>query len=135
MTPDAYHQLPGLSSSGARKLLDCPAKFKYELDNPPPPKDVFDFGRVAHRLVLGEGDQYQVVYADSWRSQSARDLRDQARADGRTPILAKDFDTAQAMATALHKSHAADLFTDGKPAPNQVITQPAQQASFNSNAS
>ena len=46
-----YHRdpVPGgsLSSTGARKLLppSCPAKFRYEQDNPPTPTAALDFGQ------------------------------------------------------------------------------------------
>ena len=56
-----YHAGPSLSSTGARKILDCPARFKWERDNPPPPKPAYDFGHLAHRLVLGEGSVIQIV--------------------------------------------------------------------------
>ena len=114
---DNYHQMPGLSSSGARKLLppSCPAKFKYELDNPPPPRDVFDMGHVAHRLVLGEGEDFDVIVAPDWRSKPAREARDAARDAGRVPILQKDYETCQAMAEQVHQHPvAAKLFAYGK---------------------
>lgn len=114
MTAD-YHQMPGLSSSGARKLLppSCPAKFKWEQDNPPPPRDVFDFGTVAHTLVLGKGESVYVIDAPDWRSKEAREERDGARSQGLVPILRKDHNTAVAMANALRHQHP-DLFVDGE---------------------
>ena len=49
-----YHADRGsLSSTGARKLLECPARFRHEQLSPPPAKGVFDFGKLAHKLVLG----------------------------------------------------------------------------------
>ncbi len=109
-----YHVGPSLSSSGARKLLDCPARFKWERDNPPPPKPAYDFGHLAHRLILGEGSTIQIVEAADWRSKSAQAERDAARADGAVPVLRSEYDAAKAMREAVmaHPTAAA-LFAEG----------------------
>ena len=49
-----------LSSSGAKALLDCPARFAYQREHPVV-KDAFDFGHVAHARLLGFGDEGVVV--------------------------------------------------------------------------
>lgn len=55
--PEAeYHARPELSSTGARKLLESPAKFRYAQDHPEAPKLVFDAGSAAHTKILGVGD-------------------------------------------------------------------------------
>lgn len=42
-----------LALSGSRvKLLQCPAKYKYELDNPKEPTDAMRFGTLVHTAVL-----------------------------------------------------------------------------------
>src|SRR5690606_11916220 len=54
--PDAeYHTRPELSSTGARLLLDSPAKFKYRMDHPQPGKRDYDIGHAAHAKILGVG--------------------------------------------------------------------------------
>jgi hypothetical protein len=50
-----YHADPALSSTGARKLLESPAKFRYAMDHPQPHKDAFDLGTAVHTKVLGVG--------------------------------------------------------------------------------
>lgn len=50
-----YHADPALSSTGARRLLESPAKFRYSLDHPQPHKDAFDLGTAVHTKVLGVG--------------------------------------------------------------------------------
>ncbi len=50
-----------LSASGAKVLLKCPARFNWERDNPPPPRDVFDLGTAAHTLILGTGQPFVCV--------------------------------------------------------------------------
>ncbi|MGB0750181.1 MAG: PD-(D/E)XK nuclease-like domain-containing protein [Magnetospiraceae bacterium] len=121
---EVYHAdpVPGgsLSSSGARKLLiepfgGCPAKFKYERDNPPEPKAHFDFGHVVHRLVLGKGEAYSVIDAADWRGKATKEAGEAARAAGKVPILAKDFARCEAMADQVRKhDFAGALFQAGK---------------------
>ena len=54
--PDSeYHSLPSLSSTGARLLLESPAKFLYQQTHPQPHKDAFDLGTALHTKVLGVG--------------------------------------------------------------------------------
>lgn len=103
-----YHADPtpagSLSVSGAKKLLppSCPARFKWERDNGQKPKDVFDFGSAAHALVLGVGRDLVEVNADDWRTNAAKETRDEARARGAAPLLSKDMRVVEDMAKALH---------------------------------
>lgn len=115
-----YHADPieggSLSVSEARRVLDCPAKYRWFKDNGQEFKDVFDFGKAAHGLVLGCGGEVVICEFDDWRTKDARAARDEARADGKTPMLTKDYSTVQAMAEAL-KAHpiAMRLFKTGLP--------------------
>ena len=59
-TADYHADRSSLSCSGAKLLLRSPAKFQWRLDHPVV-KDVFDFGTVAHTLVLGEGADIAVL--------------------------------------------------------------------------
>lgn len=101
---DAYHaRHEALSSSGARKILPpyCPAIFEWEQTHPVR-KDVFDFGSAAHKLVLGDRvARLAVIDADSWRTNAAKEARDDARENGLIPILAKDHTILKRMADAL----------------------------------
>lgn len=82
--------------------------------------DRFDVGTVAHALFL-EGDANLVVVdAPDWRTKAAKDARDEARAEGKTALLAHSLASVQGMIAALHRqleAHGADppLFQDGKP--------------------
>ncbi|MER5715781.1 PD-(D/E)XK nuclease-like domain-containing protein [Streptomyces sp. NPDC002132] len=115
LTAEEYHaDKTSISSSGLRALLapGCPAQFKWDRDNPRPPKKEFDFGHVAHKLVLGEGEQVEIVDYPDWRTLDARDQRDNAYAEGRIPILTKDYETAAAMAFQIRQHPiAGPLFT------------------------
>lgn len=110
--------VPGgsLSSSGARLLLppNCPALYKHRMTNPVI-KATFDFGHVAHRLVLGKGAEFEVIDADSWRTNAAKAAGEEARAAGKTPLLTKDFEQALAMANAVRNDPIAGaLFRRGE---------------------
>jgi hypothetical protein len=56
-----------------------------------------DMGSAAHALILG-GRPIMRITADDYRTQAARQARDDARAAGRIPILEKDLATLEAMA-------------------------------------
>lgn len=115
----AYHSdpVPGgsLSSSGARKLLppSCPALFKHERDHGQPPRREFDFGHAAHMEVLGVGMDTVIVQktakdgaksnADDYRTKSAQEHADEIRAEGKTPLLAIEYEQVKAMAAALRQ--------------------------------
>jgi len=109
-----YHSGSSLSSTGARKILECPARFKWERDHPPEPKAAFDFGHLVHRLILGEGSAIQIIEATDWRSKAAQAERDAARANGAVPVLRAEYDAATAMREAVmaHPTAGA-LFADG----------------------
>lgn len=112
--PEAeYHADPSLSSSGARLLLKAPALFRYRQDHPVH-SDAFDFGTVAHKMVLHNGPEVEVIEADDWKLKATREQRDAARAEGKVPILAKDYAKAQAMAAEVHNhAEAGPLLSSG----------------------
>lgn len=113
-----YHaDTTSLSSTGARKLLACPARFKWERDNPPTPTSkAFDFGKLAHKLVLGEGSDIVVVDADNWLTKAAKEQRAAAYAVGAVPVLTSEYDAALAMrATVMAHPVAGSLFSHGSP--------------------
>lgn len=58
-----YHSLPGLSSTGAKKILRSPAHFQHYINNKEAPKSAFDLGSAVHTKVLGTGSDI-AVYPD-----------------------------------------------------------------------
>lgn len=127
--PEAvYHRdpVPGgsLSSSGARKLLapSCPALFKYEQDHKQPHKKAFDLGSAAHQLVLGEGPGIVEISASDMRTKAAKEQRDAAYAEGKIPLLPKEYAQVEEMAAEL-KRHpiAGALFQPGTGRPEQSL--------------
>jgi len=118
---DVYHaDKESLSVSGAKKLLppSCPALFKWQQDHGQPRKAVFDFGRAAHTLVLGSGQEIVRIDAEDWRGKAAREQRDAVYAEGLTPLLKHEYQQACEMADAIaaHPIASALLNPDrGKP--------------------
>jgi hypothetical protein len=124
--PDIYHHMPeavyhgdpvpggSLSSTGARKLIppSCPAKFRWWLDHPEPPRAVFEFGSAAHQLVLGTGPELMEVEADDWRTKAAKEARDQAREGGLIPLLSADYAAVHTMAAELREHPIAGPLLD-----------------------
>lgn len=130
MESHEYHADPcpevSLSSTGIKRLLEypfegCPALFKYLLDNPEPPKDVWDIGKAAHTLLLGKGEKVVVVEADAWRTKEAKSQRDSAREKGHTPLLRKNYEQVQAMIAQAHKEPTVKALFKGGEAEKVLI--------------
>jgi hypothetical protein len=107
-----------------RKLLppSCPAKFRWEADHPLH-SQTFDHGKIAHALVLGDGDvEIAVVDAKDWRTKKAQQQRDDAWAAEQIPILAADYQICVEMAAAV-RAHpiAGPLFAAGTGRPEQTL--------------
>ncbi|RSS92507.1 hypothetical protein EF919_18415 [Streptomyces sp. WAC02707] len=117
LTAEEYHaDRTSISSSGLRALLapGCPAQFKYDRDNPTPPKREFDLGHAAHLLVLGEGPDLDPLPFDNYLTKAAREARDEARSMGAVPLLTHEWEQVQAMADAIRRHPiAGPLFTPG----------------------
>jgi len=112
---ETYHaDTTSISSSGLRALLapGCPAQFKYDRDHPQPPKREFDLGHAAHKLVLGEGPDFEIIEFPDYKKVAAQRLRDEAHEAGLVPLLTKEHDMVQAMAEAVRQHPVAGpLFT------------------------
>lgn len=101
-----YHADPvvggSLSSTGARTLLDVPARYAYEREHGGPASAPFDTGLVVHKLVLGVGAPVVEIDASDYKTKAARAAKDNARAAGKIPILSRELRAAEAMADTLH---------------------------------
>lgn len=115
-----YHAHRGsLSQSGAKVLLRSPALFRWQQDNPPERKDVFDFGTVAHKEVLGVGTGIAIIPPTSRAKadqEAHKAAKEAAHAEGKTPITEDDYAKVRAMADRL-SSHklAMRLLSEGQP--------------------
>jgi PDDEXK-like domain of unknown function (DUF3799) len=116
ITEHDYHTHTSLSHTGARLILDCPARYRWAQDHPRH-SAAFDFGSAAHTHILGTGGQTVIIDADDWRTKVAKDARDEARANGHNPILAAEHKQIVAMADALRSHPIAKhlLSADGTP--------------------
>ena len=124
MDEATYHAdpVPGgsLSASGAKKLLECPARFNHDRQHPPPPTASMEFGTAAHKLVLGAGAQLVKVDHKDWRTNDAKDQAAKARTAGKVPLLAADYQRAEDVAAAvLAHPIAAALFEPDTGLPEQ----------------
>ncbi|MUG03691.1 hypothetical protein ECC01_22230, partial [Bacillus tequilensis] len=111
--PEAeYHARPELSSTGARRILDSPARYRYYEDHPQPHKQVFDVGSAAHTKILGVGAKVAEYPArfltPSGNLTTRRDMADEIttwtteqRDNGLIPILADDARRVDRMAEAV----------------------------------
>lgn len=110
---DYFGATEALSCSGAKLLLppSCPARFFYRQDHAEY-KRHFDFGTAAHRLVLGQGADFVVIDADSYRTKAAQQARDEAQAAGAAPLLNHEYEQVLAMAAALRAHPLAGFLFD-----------------------
>ena len=103
-----YHAGPELSSTGARQILDSPARFQYNRTHPQPRKDAFDLGTAVHTKVLGAGAQV-VTYPDEHLTPSGNPSTkaatvawaDEQRANGLVVIGAQQAAQVDGMAEAV----------------------------------
>lgn len=115
LSNEAYHaDKTSLSSSGARKLLppSCPAKFRYEQDNPPAPTKTFDYGNAAHKTVLGNGPKLILVDHDAWTTKEAKAEVADARAQGGIPLKRHEMQMVKDMAEAIRRHPLAAALLD-----------------------
>lgn len=120
---DEYHgDKTVLSSSGARLLLSAPELFRHAMDTERKPKREWDFGHIAHRLLLGDGARFEVLHPEvvgrksdgtvavNPRATGAwKEAEQAARAAGRVPVHADDFAKAEAMVSAVRRHPDAGL--------------------------
>lgn len=125
--PEAdYHAdpVPGrsLSSTGARKLLDCPAKFRHEQLHPTPSTKAMELGTAAHQLVLGVGPELVKIDATEWRTNKVREEVAAVRARGAIPLKPAEYAQVHAMADALRRHPTAGrLFAPGTGEAEQTL--------------
>lgn len=135
MSADQYHSdpcpSPSLSNSVANVLLarsPYHAWMAHPKLNPAYRSDEssrFDLGSAAHAILL-EGDSTKICIVDAadWRTKTAKEQRDTARANGLLPILAKHDFAVKAMVLKarafIEQSELAGIFTEGKP--EQTLT-------------
>lgn len=113
---EKYHADPvpegSLSVSGAKKLLDSPARFKWEQEHREP-KKAFDFGHAAHAKVLGKGLPVAVIPDELLSSNgaasttAAKAFVAEARERGDVPLKSDEAAVIDAMAAKLAEHASA----------------------------
>ena len=76
----------------------------------------FDLGNAVHQVFLEGIDAVAVLPYKDFKSNAAKDDRDQARADGRIPLLTKDYERVEEMIVAIRAQLATRddaLFENG----------------------
>lgn len=91
VTPDEYHAIDAFSSTAAKTMISRSAAHARAGYRKKPTKGM-DRGDVIHRLLLGKGKDYEVIQAGDFKTKAAQVARDAARAAGRVPVLAEDFE-------------------------------------------
>lgn len=115
---DWYHADPveggSLSVSGAKLLLQAPAKYDWARRHGSRSSDAMKLGTVVHSMVLGKGQEIAVLDFDDRRTKAYKEAEAEAVALGLLPVLRKDYDEAKAIADALltHPT-AGGLLSDG----------------------
>lgn len=112
-----YHQRPELSSTGARQILDSPARFDWARKNPQPHKEAFSLGTAIHTKILGVGAGI-ITYPDEHLTPSGAvsakaatvAWADERRAEGLTVISPQQAAQVDGMTEAvLANSDARDV--------------------------
>lgn len=90
------------------------------------PTKALDNGSLSHALLLGAGKGIKVIDAADFRTNAAKAERDAARAAGKLPVLAADYDAALATATILRQRFAdVGVVLDGESEPTALWTETA----------
>jgi hypothetical protein len=105
---ETYHGLPGLSSTGAKKILRSPAHYQHYMTTPHETKDEFDVGTLVHSKVLGVGSKH-TVYPDGTGPETFETLDDKGKPITLTTVLASN----GALSTKAAKAFAEEARSHG----------------------
>jgi len=123
LTNEFYHShTNALSSSGARLLLDkSPLHFKVR-QSKQETNEAFEAGTLTHSLVL-ENDESAAQLLDfkDWRTKAAQEAAAEARAEGKIPVLQKQWDEIRAMRDAVWANPDAALLLSGGKAEQSIF--------------
>jgi hypothetical protein len=118
-----YHALPGLSSTGIKKMLDAPAVFEQYQREGEKPRTVFDVGSAAHAKILGVGagviaypDEHLTPSGNVSTKKAVTEWAAEQRTAGLIPVAPDQIAAVDAMAEAvLDHTDARILLTHGQP--------------------
>lgn len=112
MSEKIYHSdpapIPSLSSSCAKTLVAKSPMHAYA-EHPRlggkivESSDEMEFGDLAHKLLLGKGADISVCPNDTWRGKESAEFWDNAKKEGKIPVVQKTLERARAMVAAILK--------------------------------
>ncbi len=143
---EIYFRQPGLSSTGAKKILQSPAHYNWYVTHPEEPNDSFDLGSAVHSKVLGVGADIAVYpdgngperftydgvemdnvlsKANTTGTNAARAFEADARARGLIPVKRVTARVVNLMAeSVLSDPTARALLSSGDPEVSMFATDP-----------
>lgn len=97
-----YHADDALGSTSLKTLATrTPAHYQYEKLHPKS-SDAFTLGTAAHSLILeGDVSGIRVIEADNWLTKAAKEAKAEALAEGKQPLLSKEWLQVTAMHNAV----------------------------------
>lgn len=117
---------PALTNSGIQTLNgSCPAKFAYRHPAIGQPEEeraasaAMRLGSLVHRLALDKGDDYAVSPFDAYRSNEAKEWKEETEAAGIIPVKQAEFEQATAMAARIREGIQRE--TRGEPYQTEVV--------------
>lgn len=136
MSEAEYHAdpciMPSLSSSIAKVIYSkspAHAYLKHPRLNPnyaPDSNDTYDVGKVAHAMLLEDSEaSLVIVEANDWRTNAAKEAREQAKASGKIPLLRKQAEEVMKMVdvarSSLRNSELFELIQSGNAHAEQTM--------------
>lgn len=114
MANNDYHAHDSLSASGLKILnAQTPAHYRHHMDNPVH-KGIYDLGTATHSLVLEDDhSMIEVLQFDDWRTKAVKEARDKAYAEGKVPLLAKEYEVVRAMRDSVAAHPEARMALEG----------------------
>lgn len=110
-----YFAGPELSSSGAKRLLESPARYRWDKDHPTPATRSMMVGSALHTTILGTGKPFRVIEGDG-RTKAVKEAKAAAEAAGEMVLTADEGAQVERMADAIHAHPlAAAILSDGRP--------------------
>jgi hypothetical protein len=117
-----YHRDPALGSTSLKTLATrTPAHYQHDLTHPKF-SDAFTLGTAAHSLILeDDASGIEVVDAENWLTKAAKEAKADALAEGKQPLLSKEWAQVQAMRDAVMAHPAVSASFTGHRAEHSVF--------------
>lgn len=119
MTEKEYREHPAVSRSELWRISESPEKFKFYRDNPQEPTPALIFGQLFHKLALQPetfSEEFAVVPNVDRRTKEGKAIWAEfiEQSEGKTPILADDYQRATEMCTSLRNAPFVNKLLSGE---------------------